>query len=239
MAHLTLTRASTILANQMTIHVVLPDTLPDQPLRTLWLFHGLGDDGSGWLRKTMIEPLAIKAKIAVVMPQMDRSFYRNSPGTAYGDYLQQEVFEGMRQLLPLSRRPVDNFIAGNSMGGFGAMQYACAHPEQFSSVAALSPVCDLSVVPTIMPDYQHVFDAPIQGDLLYQIFRRSDQSALKHLRWYHGVGLDDFMKADNDAFNHFLTQALGLNVTYRTTPGSHDWFYWAQAITDVFAWLFD
>lgn len=239
MAVLSLTRASQLLAAQTTVTVVLPDSLPAKPLRTLWLFHGLGDDGSGWLRKTLVEPLALKAGIAVVMPAMGRSFYRNQPGRPYGDYLTQEVIGGMRQLLPLSPAPQDNFVAGNSMGGFGALQLACAHPDWFSAVAAFSPVCDLSVLPSIMPDYGHVFPGALPADLLYQQFRQADAAKLKQLRWFHAEGDQDFMKAANDRFDTFLSQKLQLPVTYQQQPGSHDWFYWAQALEAMFTWLFD
>ncbi|MFD1392891.1 alpha/beta hydrolase [Lacticaseibacillus jixianensis] len=240
MALITITRASQLLANQMRTTVVLPDVLPAQPLRTLWLFHGLGDDGSGWQRKTALEPLAVRDHVAVVMPEMDRSFYQNeASGAPYFDYLTQELIPTMRQLLPLSAKPVANFVAGNSMGGFGAMMLAAAHPDWFSAVAAISPVCDLSVVPSIMPDFRRVFGGVVPADRLRRSLKQADPQALRKLRWYHTIGDADFMKQPNDDFNDFLTRDLGLAVTYETGPGDHDWFFWNRALQATWRWLFD
>nr|WP_162261105.1 alpha/beta fold hydrolase [Lacticaseibacillus camelliae] len=237
---ITLTRASQRLQNQMRTTVVLPDQLPSQPLRTLWLFHGLGDDGSGWQRKTAIEPLAVRDNVAVIMPEMDRSFYQNeAAGAPYFDYLTKELIPTMRQLLPLDATAANNYVAGNSMGGFGAMMLAAAHPDWFSAVAAISPVVDLAVVPSIMPDYRRVFGEKVPTDLLRQTLKAADQQALGRLRWYHTIGDADFMKQVNDDFNDFLTQDLSLPVTYQTGPGEHDWFFWTRALVQAWTWLFD
>ncbi|WP_203623473.1 MULTISPECIES: alpha/beta hydrolase family protein [unclassified Lacticaseibacillus] len=240
MALITLTRASQRLQNQMRTTVVLPDQLPDRPLRTVWLFHGLGDDGSGWQRKTAIEPLAVRDNVAVVMPEMDRSFYQNEvTGAPYYDYLTQELIPTMRKLLPLDASPDNNIVAGNSMGGFGAMMLAAAHPDWFSAVVAISPVVDLGVVPSIMPDYRRVFGEKVPADQLRRALKQADQAALQRMRWYHTIGDSDFMKQANDAFNDFLTHDLGLGVTYQTGPGEHDWFFWNQALAQAWTWLFD
>lgn len=240
MALIELTRASQRLQNQMRTTVVLPDQLPSRPLRTLWLLHGLGDDGSGWQRKTAVETLAVRDNIAVIMPEMDRSFYQNeASGAPYYDYLTQELMPTMRQLLPLASDPEANFVAGNSMGGFGAMMLAAAHPDWFSAVVAISPVVDLEVVPGIMPDYRRVFGNRVPGALLRKTLQAADQKALRRLRWYHAIGDKDFMKAANDDFNDFLVAHLGMQVTYQTGPGEHNWFYWNQALTQAWTWLFD
>ena len=58
MAILSLTRAWSALEEQTTIHVILPNEVQkNQKLQVLWLLHGLGDNGSGWIRKTNLEVL--------------------------------------------------------------------------------------------------------------------------------------------------------------------------------------
>ena len=239
MALLTITRASRLLARQMRVTVVLPDQISTEPLRTLWLFHGLGDDGSGWQRKTTLENLAVRDAVAVIMPEMDRSFYQNEiNGAPYFDYLTQELIPTMRRLLPLDQAADKNYVAGNSMGGFGAMMLAATYPSWFNAVAAISPVCDLSVVPATMPDYRRVFGEHVKSDLLKQTMLSAGRQSLSSVRWFHTIGDSDFMKNQNDVFNAFLTDELGLPVTYETAPGNHDWFFWEDAIKSAWTWLF-
>ena len=242
MAFLDLLRSSAILASQTRVQIILPDQIaPGEKLPVLWLLHGLGDNGSCWQRKTNLEQVASQSRLCIVMPDGGRSFYTNMAiGGHYWDYLTQELIPQMREMLPLSVAPADNFVGGNSMGGYGAFKLAFKKPDWFSAVIALSPVTDLSVVPTIMPDYQAVFGETglEQPDYqLRQMAKQADSVQLKNLRWYHAIGDQDFMKQANDSFNDFLTTDLNLKVTYQTGAGDHDWVYWNDQIGAALQWL--
>ena len=70
------------------LNVILPYDHPHDysknPCKTLWLLHGQGSSASSWMRWTSIERYAMQHGFAVIMPEVQRSFYRN---TAYGmDY---------------------------------------------------------------------------------------------------------------------------------------------------------
>ena len=70
------------------LNVILPYDHPHDysknPCKTLWLLHGQGSSASSWTRWTSIERYAMQHGFAVIMPEVQRSFYRN---TAYGmDY---------------------------------------------------------------------------------------------------------------------------------------------------------
>lgn len=242
MAFLDLMRSSTILANQTRVQVILPDQLTaGQKLPVLWLLHGLGDNGSCWQRKTNLEQLASTYQLCVIMPDGGRSFYTNmAAGGRYWDYLTQELMPQMRALLPISSAAADNFVAGNSMGGYGALKLAFKKTSWFSAVAAISPVTDLSVVPAIMPDYQAVFgqtNLTTDHDQLRDFAQQANLEQLQQLRWYQAIGDQDFMKPANDDFNRFLTESLHLSVTYKTGAGQHNWSYWDAQIADVLTWL--
>ncbi|WP_225046731.1 alpha/beta hydrolase [Lacticaseibacillus kribbianus] len=237
MALLTLVRASARLQNQAAVTVAMPDTVTG-PLRTLWLLHGLGDNGSAWQRKTGIEQLAIAHNLAIVMPDMGRSFYVNTAShQPYWDYLTQELMPQLQATLPLSTAPADRYVAGNSMGGFGALRLAAAAPERFAAVMLLSPVVDLDSMPPIMPDYESVFAKGTPHDLIRRELQAAPVAALRRLRWYHTIGDEDFMKAANDDFARFATRTLGLTLTQDNRPGGHDWAFWGPAMARVLDWL--
>ncbi len=236
---LNLTRAWTSLQEQTTIRVMLPNEInPGEHLQVLWLLHGLGDDGSGWLRKTNLEVLDKYTHLAIITPEMNRSFYMNMEnGLPYWDYLTKEVIPEMRKLLPLSTAPADNFVGGVSMGGFGAFKLAFTHPDWFSAAIAISPVVDLTILPELMPDYKAIFAGPAPKRYLENLAESAPQDQLQKIRFYHCIGDQDFMKADNDQFANYLKTQRQLDLTYKTGPGDHDWLYWQKVLPEILTWL--
>ena len=107
----------------------------------LWLLHGMGDDYTSWQRYTNVERYALARGIAVVMPSvLSQCFYCDMvKGLAYFEYISQEMPRLFREMFPqLSARREDNFIAGLSMGGYGALKVALTYPEEYAAVGCFS-----------------------------------------------------------------------------------------------------
>ena len=97
----------------------------DGPPPVLYLLHGLSDDDTIWLRRTSIERYVAPLGLAVVMPQVHRSFYADEAiGGRYWTFLSEELPEWWRRFFRVSRRREDTFVAGLSMGGYGALKWA-------------------------------------------------------------------------------------------------------------------
>ena len=106
---------------------------------TLWLLHGASDDQTIWQRRTSIERYAAALGLAVVMPAVGLSSYADmAHGGAYYTYVSKELPKIMRSMFPLSDRREDNFIAGLSMGGMGALKIAMRRPENYAAICCLS-----------------------------------------------------------------------------------------------------
>ena len=128
-----------------TITVILPQAteeqigLIDQPLEgpppVLYLLHGLSDDHTAWQRYTSIERYAVARGLAVVMPAVDRSFYANEAhGHRYWDWVSEELPRLVGQFFRVSQTREDTFVAGLSMGGYGALKHAFTHPDRYAAV---------------------------------------------------------------------------------------------------------
>lgn len=210
---------------------------------TLYLLHGLSDDDSIWLRRTSIERYVASLGIAVVMPQVHRSFYTDMEyGGKYWTFISEELPALARSFFPLSAEREDNFVAGLSMGGYGAFKLALRKPEMFAAAASLSGVLDIAkrmTTETFPRDTKLVFgDAPIAGtdnDLLW-LLKELDASTGPKPLLYQCCGTEDFLYENNQNFLK-AARETSLDLTYTEEPGGHEWGYWDQKIQEVLKWL--
>ncbi len=196
----------------------------------LWLLHGASDDHTIWQRRTSIERYAAPLGTAAVMPAVQLSFYTNmETGGRFFDYITDELPVIMRDFFHFSARREDNFIAGLSMGGYGAFKAALTKPEQYAAAASLSGALDINAL---------ISRRAIKGsehDLLHLLEKGvEDQVELPNL--YVTCGTEDFLYADNLIFRD-LAQRLGVELTYHEEPGIHEWGYWDRNIQKILAWL--
>jgi len=239
------------------MYVLLPQrtlaeahSTPRKKLRTLYLLHGHSDDHTAWQRFTSIERYAEGLNLAVVMPAVHLSFYNDmAHGGKYWQFISEEVPALVRDLFPLSSARRDNFVAGLSMGGYGAFKLALTHPEQFAAAASLSGALDIR---PLVEDHGELSDQgwlaemrTVFGDLskvpgskndLFTLAKKVAKGSVKP-RLYQCCGTEDGLHADNVRFRE-LVRKLPLDLTYEEGPGEHNWAYWDEMIQQVLAWMF-
>jgi len=138
------TSMTVILPQQTSGQVGMTGQVRDGPPPVLYLLHGLSDDDSIWARRTSIERYAAPRGLAVVMPQVHRSFYSDQAhGGRYWTFLADELPEIVASFFRVSQRPEDTFVAGLSMGGYGAFKWALRRPGAFAAAASLSGALDV------------------------------------------------------------------------------------------------
>jgi S-formylglutathione hydrolase FrmB len=112
----------------------------------LYFLHGLGENEQTLLRSGgwgLIEDLRQQHKIGdfiMVAPEGDASFFINSADgrDRYSDFFLSEFIPYVEAHYRLIRDRKARGVTGLSMGGYGALRSAFAHPEVFSSVSAQS-----------------------------------------------------------------------------------------------------
>ena len=211
----------------------------------LYLLHGLSDDHTIWMRRTSIERYAAEKGIAVVMPAVARSMYQDmASGPRYWTFVSQELPRLAQQFFPLSNRREDTFVAGLSMGGYGAFRLALACPDRFAAAASFSGVLDLAahhedsiLGPT---ERESIFgQVPTLKDTetdLFLLARRLAASGRPIPKLYQYCGNQDFLWPDNLRFRR-LARTLKLPLTWRQDDGNHGWSYWDRQIEQVLDWL--
>lgn len=217
------------------------------PYPTLYLLHGLSDDDSIWLRRTSIERYVAELGLAVVMPQVDRSFYTDMAyGNRYWTFISEELPRLCRSFFPLSPRREDTFVAGLSMGGYGAFKLALRKPEMFAAAASLSGALDIvsraehsqELSSLLISVFGESGPRGTDNDLmtLLEPFAEKAHRGLPLPALYQCCGTEDFLYEDNQTFRAACNR-LNIPLTYEEGPGAHEWSYWDARIQDVLKWL--
>ncbi|MBQ9770330.1 MAG: esterase family protein [Lentisphaeria bacterium] len=209
----------------------------------LYLLHGMSDDHTIWGRRTSIERYVAALGIAVIMPCGARSFYRNcNPQMRYWDFLSQELPELVKKFFNVSDRREDTYVAGLSMGGYGAFKLAFNQPERFAAAASFSGSFENRWLEECNPtEYHYIFGnredlTGTEDDLLGKA-KALAGSGKEMPRLYMGCGTEDFLYDVNVEYRDKL-QAMGYDLTYRERPGVHSWDFWDVEIQTALDWMF-
>jgi len=213
---------------------------------TLYLLHGRSDDHTVWQRWTAIERYVRPTGLAVVMPNVHRSFYSDmQQGGRYFEFVNDELPQVARELFRLSARREDNFVAGLSMGGYGALKLAMLEPDKFAAAAALSPATDIRQryqdgTALDRAEYLRIFGDVAQltaPDDLFALAREFAAHEGVKPRLYQCCGTSDFLYEQNVRFQRHV-QELGVELTYEEHSGfGHTWDYWDRQIRHVIEWM--
>lgn len=247
MAFLQVQFFSDVLAVASTVNVILPEAAQgvgiaasaDEKLPgVLYLLHGYSDDHSIWMRRTSVERYAAERSLAVVMPAVNHSFYTNEvQGERYWDYVSDELPRVMHTFFRLSSRPEDTYVAGLSMGGYGAMKLALTYPERFAAAASFSGAVDMAEQVEKRErhglEFDRVFGDPAafrgSANDLFQLMQQNAGAACKP-RLYVSCGTEDFLYGQHQRFVPALREN-GWDVTSYEKPGAiHEWGFWDEEI---------
>jgi S-formylglutathione hydrolase FrmB len=256
MAHLRCEFFSETLALSTSMTVLLPQpssgqigmvgATGDGPPPVLYLLHGLSDDDTIWLRRTSIERYAAPLGLAVVMPQVHRSFYTDEAyGGRFWTFLSEELPALVHRFFRVSERREDTYVAGLSMGGYGAFRWALSRPERFAAAASLSGALGFGSVGRDFTDANpadlHLMTrisggTPLAGSTadLLKLVADADPATLPALQSW--CGTEDFLFGHNRDFERACVDA-GVRLEPHYVPGEHEWGFWDRHIQDVLAWM--
>ncbi len=251
---------SKCLMRTVTFNAIIPvdkfgpqaENAEQKPLKTLYLLHGIFGNYTDWVNGTRIQAWAEANDLAVIMPSGENRFYLDDEksGELYGEFIGKELVEFTRKLFPLSDKREDTFIAGLSMGGYGAIRNGLKYAENFGCVIGLSAALvhdtwkDADNSAPIFTFRRSYYEA-VFGE--YDKVKGSDKDPKALLlklkeegrpvpKMYLCCGTEDGLVTANRDFRDFLNEN-GVDLTYVEGPGKHDWVFWDTYIKKVLDWL--
>ena len=215
----------------------------------IYFLHGLGDNeqtlfkGGGW---DLIQDLRQKGQVSdflLVAPEGRRTFYINSADgrVHYSDFFIREFIPYIESHYSIRRERSARAISGFSMGGYGALRFAFAYPELFSSVSAQSAA--LIAEPPRQAEsglLGTVFGNPIdvphwnQNSPFVLAKRNRAQIRASGLSIYFNCGSKDEFGFDQGAEElHRQLQAEDIRHEYHLYPGNHGGEYFLAHLGEV------
>ncbi len=216
----------------------------------LWLLHGATDDHTIWRRRTAIERYVAPLGLAVVMPAAALSSYTDMVyGKDYFTYIAEELPEICRSLFPkMSAEPARNFIAGLSMGCYGAFKIALSHPGRYAAAGGFS--AGNSIFNRNIPAFfdiakRNMTVFGVENSLalagtehdLYHLAKAAVLSGSRLPRFFHACGSEDFAYGNALELKAFMESFPGnpFRYEFHAPPGSHSWEFWDEWIRKFLA----
>ncbi len=246
------------LVRNISFNLYLPNDLRDgenkkEDMKTLFFLHGYtgmaGDAGD-------IAWMADQYNFAIVLPSGENSFYVDGEATGrkFGTFLGIELLDYIRKTFGIALTRETTYIAGISMGGYGALRTALKYPERFSKAVGLSPglVTNMLIKQSEQDkkDYggmaNDAYYEMIFGDL--KKLAKSDKhpeflaSSLVNSptrpELFFCIGRQDFLLGTNRDFHSHL-DSIGYEHTYIEDEGTHEYPFWSKYQPIAIKWLME
>lgn len=223
-----------------------------KPYKTLYLLNGGFGGHMDWLAASDIMGEAQRRSLVVVMPAGENHHYvdNEESGLAFGRFIGEELVDLTRRAFHLSHDREDTYIAGLSMGGYGAIHNGLKYGDTFGYAAGLSSALNVErraqapekhpvfiqsrgYLTSVFGNLDKLVGSDKDPKALY--LRKKEENALIP-KLYLACGTEDHLYGDTQEYRDFLIQN-GADLTYEEGPGGHDYVFWNQYIKHVLDWL--
>lgn len=211
---------------------VLPEKFP-----VVYLLHGFANNHAQWTGYTNVELYAEERRIAIVNISGENKAYAKAGADDFKRFVSEELPEFVTNYFPISTKPEDTYIAGLSMGGYGAFMHGLTHPERFHAIGAFS--AGIQINPESFTSDPLAADSgePSAEYDLHALAKAIAEKGKDFPAIYTACGMDDFLFDANKDFAAEL-EGLGADVTWKEVPGfGHEWRFWDQQVEQFLDWI--
>ncbi len=248
MALIQCTLHSEVLRSNVEIAIYTPHDLPEivgyEAKATLTLLHGHSGSGRDWFNMTAAQRYAADNGLFLICPSCQNSFYQDSFMGAYKTFVTEEMPKLLSRTFKFPMEREKNFIAGLSMGGYGAMYLGLTRPDLYAGCASFSGALDLELASQKIQDpHMKAYSKFLKGgaDTLpddKSIFKLLENMANmpkeEQLKILVTCGYEDyekyFIKPQNDAVFEHMRSLDFANAKRMEWTGEHVWAFWDRSL---------
>lgn len=230
-----ITVKSPSLKSRADISAIIPEKAEDLgPLPVYIFLHGIYGSHWAWIIKgnlhktssAMIEDGLIKPAI-ILMPSDglwgDGSGYVDHGYQDFESWIVKDITSAFQQAWPSIDISGPRFIAGLSMGGFGALYLGSKYHDNFRGISAHSSVTHLeqleSRIERPFPESMDLHSPNYSAIHWIEAHKKT----LPNLRF--DCGIEDELLMHNRELHDKLI-SLGISHSFQEFPGDHSWPYW-------------
>ncbi len=219
--------SSQVLNQTMKYNITLPNDYyinTERYYPVLYLFHGMWGNNNSWAVDGNVKQIVqdaintnVVAPLIVVMPDAFNTFYVDGyeKGLKYETYFWNEFLPYIEKTYRVEATRATRFIAGLSMGGFGASYYAFSYPDKFTYCYSMSGAVEGIGSPTT-PSISGI----IAG---YSSFESLPDYTMD-------CGTADQLVFESNESVHESLNNLGFTHEYISRDGTHDWVFWKKSL---------
>lgn len=156
------------------------------------------------------------------------AYARHGDGVDFARWIVEEVPVAARAALPALLAGAPLFIAGLSMGGFGALRLGATHPDRFAGVSGHSSITHVSGMTHFIEEpLASLGMAAAEASVLDAIV--SAGASLPPLRFDCGTA-DPLLDANRELHRALVERHI--DHSYDEFAGGHEWPYWETHVGD-------
>lgn len=220
------------------IVVFVPPEFENTPLPVVILLHGVYGSSWSWAHQAGVHLKAmdmIKSKqlppMIIAMPSDglwgDGSAYLPHNDYDFEKWIVKDVVDVVSQNISGASKDSPLFIAGLSMGGFGALRIGAKYGAYFSGVSGHSSITGLQQMKLFVEEPLENYKQ--KNDIDEDVFRTIEhyRDELPPIRF--DCGSSDQLAEPNRKLHQQMLQK-GIDHVYEEYPGGHEWAYWEKHI---------
>jgi len=233
---------STVLKGRADLTVFIPRECADQSTAVplVILLHGVYGSHWCWSGKAGAHLTTQRLIAEGVIPPMvlampsdgmwgDGSAYLPHRSQNFEQWIVTEVPIAARLTAPMLTTASPLFLAGLSMGGFGALRLGAKYADRFRAISGHSSITHFEQMKDFVSDPVSNYMVPPEDHSVLEAMLRRKQD-LPAIRF--DCGRDDPLIGPNRALHQEL-ERQGIAHHYAEFPGGHAWPYWEEHLADT------
>lgn len=220
---------------------VPPNVDPDHTLPVVILLHGVYGSAWSWVYNTGVHLKANEMinrgglpPMVIAMPSDglwgDGSAYLPHNGLHFEKWIAEDVLDALEEKIAGVQKDSPLFIAGLSMGGFGALRIGAKYGFKFKGIAGHSSITNVEQMKLFVEENVSVLSQtdPVDNDV-FKTFQRFRED-LPPIRF--DCGSNDQLIEYNRTL-HRQMEEEGIEHVYQEYEGGHEWAYWEKHIVET------